>query len=75
MDVLIEKIAKAVYAPSFTVKETNEIKKILSRTDCCEREKATCICDLLGIEWRLNRAAISTVLVCNELDNINTEKP
>lgn len=75
MEVLIKKIADAVYSPGFTAKETNAIKKILSRTDCCEREKATCICDLLGIERRLNRVVISAVLAIHELDNIKTQLP
>ncbi len=74
MEVLIGKIAKAVYSPGFTVKENDAIKKILIRTDCCEREKATCICDMLCIERRLNRAAISIELISHELNSIKTEK-
>ena len=71
MDELIRKIANAVWSTGFSAKETNAIKKILSRTDCSEHEKATDICDIIGIQRRGNRTAIEIAIY----EHNKTEKP
>lgn len=58
MDVLIGEIANVIGVFVFDDIEKADIKEILEDNDTDAYEKASAICDLLGIERRHNRGAI-----------------
>jgi hypothetical protein len=60
---ILDEILRAIYWRKFTPKQEAGIVEILNEIDITEATKANEICNLLDIEKRQNRSAITKVLL------------